>query len=256
MTPLPEACHRPYQVAEVDQRCGSQVGKRCRRWCLVIGPVRCGPDRSRSAPWPCRRWCRDGSRREAHRGRSGTTRTNRSHSRRCCWRCQGDGRPGRPRRPRPRWTRPGQSRRTARRRSGPPGRWPGRRRSRRSGNASKKSRRAGDQGGRGSDATGADLQNTHAGILGGITFPHGGGANPDPASAFPPTHPWHDLEVQGFHKGSVSLIGAVSIGLAATASAYSLTGALGHGAAEAGYQLPVVSSPWCRCTSSHWPTNI
>lgn len=38
----------------------------------------------------------------------------------------------------------------------------------------------------------------------------------------------------------MSLIGAVSIGLAATAPAYSLTGALGHGAAEAGYQLPIV----------------
>lgn len=52
--------------------------------------------------------------------------------------------------------------------------------------------------------------------------------------------PMHDLKSKGLKKGSVSLIGAVSIGLAATAPAYSLTGALGHGAAEAGYQLPVV----------------
>ena len=63
---------------------------------------------------------------------------------------------------------------------------------------------------------------------------------PDPASAFPPDPPMHDLKSKGLKKGSVSLIGAVSIGLAATAPAYSLTGALGHGAAEAGYQLPVV----------------
>ena len=52
--------------------------------------------------------------------------------------------------------------------------------------------------------------------------------------------PMHDLKSKGLQKGSVSLVGAVSIGLAATAPAYSLTGALGHGAAEAGYQLPVV----------------
>ena len=52
--------------------------------------------------------------------------------------------------------------------------------------------------------------------------------------------PMHDLKSKGLKKGSVSLVGAVSIGLAATAPAYSLTGALGHGAAEAGYQLPVV----------------
>ncbi len=52
--------------------------------------------------------------------------------------------------------------------------------------------------------------------------------------------PMHDLKSKGLKQGSVSLIGAVSIGLAATAPAYSLTGALGHGAAEAGYQLPVV----------------
>jgi len=52
--------------------------------------------------------------------------------------------------------------------------------------------------------------------------------------------PMHDLQSKGLKKGSVTLVGAVSIGLAATAPAYSLTGALGHGAAEAGYQLPVV----------------
>lgn len=50
----------------------------------------------------------------------------------------------------------------------------------------------------------------------------------------------HGLHSKGLKKGSVSLIGAVSIGLAATAPAYSLTGALGHGAAESGYQLPIV----------------
>lgn len=50
----------------------------------------------------------------------------------------------------------------------------------------------------------------------------------------------HGLKSKGLKKGSVSLIGAVSIGLAATAPAYSLTGALGYGAAEAGYQLPVI----------------
>ena len=52
--------------------------------------------------------------------------------------------------------------------------------------------------------------------------------------------PMHDLRSKGLKKGSVSLIGAVAIGLAATAPAYSLTGALGHGADEAGYQLPIV----------------
>jgi amino acid transporter len=50
----------------------------------------------------------------------------------------------------------------------------------------------------------------------------------------------HDLRDKGLRKGSVSLIGAVAIGLAATAPAYSLTGALGYGALEVGYQLPVV----------------
>ena len=48
------------------------------------------------------------------------------------------------------------------------------------------------------------------------------------------------LTSQGLKKGSISLIGAVALGLAATAPAYSLTGALGHGANEAGYQMPVV----------------
>jgi amino acid transporter len=46
--------------------------------------------------------------------------------------------------------------------------------------------------------------------------------------------------MKSLKKGSISLIGAVAIGLAATAPAYSLTGALGHGADEAGYQMPVV----------------
>lgn len=49
----------------------------------------------------------------------------------------------------------------------------------------------------------------------------------------------HGLRAKGLKKGSVSLVGAVAIGLAATAPAYSLTGALGHGAAAAGYQLPI-----------------
>ena len=45
---------------------------------------------------------------------------------------------------------------------------------------------------------------------------------------------------KGLRKGSVSIVAAVAIGLAATAPAYSLTGALGYGAAESGYQLPIV----------------
>lgn len=45
---------------------------------------------------------------------------------------------------------------------------------------------------------------------------------------------------KGLRKGSVSLVAAVAIGLAATAPAYSLTGALGWGALESGYQLPIV----------------
>ena len=45
----------------------------------------------------------------------------------------------------------------------------------------------------------------------------------------------HGLRSKGLKKGSVSLVGAVAIGLAATAPAYSLTGALGHGASESGY---------------------
>ncbi len=48
------------------------------------------------------------------------------------------------------------------------------------------------------------------------------------------------LQSKGLKKGSVSLIGAVAIGLAATAPAYSLTGALGHGADEVGYQMPII----------------
>lgn len=52
--------------------------------------------------------------------------------------------------------------------------------------------------------------------------------------------PMHDLKSKGLKKGSVSLIGAVAIGLAATAPAYSLTGALGYGTLESGYQLPIV----------------
>lgn len=48
------------------------------------------------------------------------------------------------------------------------------------------------------------------------------------------------LQSKGLKKGSISLIGAVAIGLAATAPAYSLTGALGHGVDEAGYQMPIV----------------
>ena len=50
----------------------------------------------------------------------------------------------------------------------------------------------------------------------------------------------HDLKAKGLKKGSVSKWATVTIGLAATAPAYSLTGALGYGAAENGYQLPIV----------------
>ena len=50
----------------------------------------------------------------------------------------------------------------------------------------------------------------------------------------------HGLKAKGLKKGSVSQTAAVTIGLAATAPAYSLTGALGHGAFESGYQLPIV----------------
>lgn len=50
----------------------------------------------------------------------------------------------------------------------------------------------------------------------------------------------HDLKPKGLKKGAVSKWGAITIGLAATAPAYSLTGALGYGAAESGYQLPIV----------------
>ena len=50
----------------------------------------------------------------------------------------------------------------------------------------------------------------------------------------------HDLREKGLRKGSVSIVAAVAIGLAATAPAYSLTGALGYGALESGYQLPII----------------
>ena len=50
----------------------------------------------------------------------------------------------------------------------------------------------------------------------------------------------HGLKAKGLKKGSISKSAAVTIGLAATAPAYSLTGALGHGAAQSGYQLPIV----------------
>lgn len=50
----------------------------------------------------------------------------------------------------------------------------------------------------------------------------------------------HGLKAKGLKKGSVSKWAAVTIGLAATAPAYSLTGALGYGASVSGYQLPVV----------------
>lgn len=50
----------------------------------------------------------------------------------------------------------------------------------------------------------------------------------------------HGLKAKGLKKGSVSTTATVTIGLAATAPAYSLTGALGHGASESGYQLPII----------------
>lgn len=50
----------------------------------------------------------------------------------------------------------------------------------------------------------------------------------------------HGLKAKGLQKGSVSQWGQVTIGLAATAPAYSLAGALGYGAAGSGYQLPIV----------------
>jgi amino acid transporter len=58
--------------------------------------------------------------------------------------------------------------------------------------------------------------------------------------AAPVDPPMGDLKSKGLKKGSVSLVGAVAIGLAATAPAYSLTGALGPGAERVGYQLPIV----------------
>jgi amino acid transporter len=45
---------------------------------------------------------------------------------------------------------------------------------------------------------------------------------------------------KGLRKGSVPIAAAVAIGLAATAPAYSLTGALGWGALASGYQLPII----------------
>jgi len=45
---------------------------------------------------------------------------------------------------------------------------------------------------------------------------------------------------KGLKKGAISTTAAIMIGLAATAPAYSLSGALGYGAAESGYQLPIV----------------
>ncbi len=50
----------------------------------------------------------------------------------------------------------------------------------------------------------------------------------------------HTLESKGLKKGAISRSAAVMIGLAATAPAYSLSGALGYGAAESGYQLPII----------------
>ena len=50
----------------------------------------------------------------------------------------------------------------------------------------------------------------------------------------------HGLKAKGLKKGSVSRWAAVTIGLACTAPAYSLTGALGYGASQTGYQLPIV----------------
>lgn len=50
----------------------------------------------------------------------------------------------------------------------------------------------------------------------------------------------HGLKAKGLKKGSVSKWATITIGLAATAPAYSLTGALGYGASASGYQLPIV----------------
>ena len=51
--------------------------------------------------------------------------------------------------------------------------------------------------------------------------------------------PMHGLRDKGLRRGSVSLVGAVAIGLAATAPAYSLTGDWAT-PPEVGYQLPIV----------------
>ena len=48
------------------------------------------------------------------------------------------------------------------------------------------------------------------------------------------------LRAKGLRKGSVSKWATISIGLAATAPAYSLAGALGYGASGSGYQLPII----------------
>jgi amino acid transporter len=62
-----------------------------------------------------------------------------------------------------------------------------------------------------------------------------------------PRHPVEVADVEaeglvekGLRKGSVSIVAAVAIGLAATAPAYSLTGALGYAGLESGYQLPII----------------
>jgi amino acid transporter len=65
-------------------------------------------------------------------------------------------------------------------------------------------------------------------------------ANPGPHSHVHADVDAEGLVDKGLRKGSVPLVAAVAIGLAATAPAYSLTGALGYGALESGYQLPIV----------------
>ncbi|MDH5552191.1 MAG: APC family permease [Nitrosomonas sp.] len=50
----------------------------------------------------------------------------------------------------------------------------------------------------------------------------------------------HGLKAKGLRKGSVTKWAAITIGLAATAPAYSLAGALGYGASGSGYQLPII----------------
>ena len=66
----------------------------------------------------------------------------------------------------------------------------------------------------------------------------------------------HGLRSKGLKKGSVSLVGAVAIGLAATAPAYSLTGALGTARRRPATSCrSCSSSPSSRCTSWRWPTS-